>query len=228
MSEINTIQGVLSDYSGSGIDFFPINHASFVIQNEDITIYVDPAGIPGSFKDFAAPDIILLTDIHSDHFDSALINQLKQKATIVVGPKAVVADLGFGDIIGNSQTKQYRKITVEAIAMYNLTPQRRKFHPKGRGNGYMLTLNGNRIYISGDTEDVPEMRRLKNVDYAFLCMNLPYTMDVEQAASATLDFRPKVVIPYHYRDAGGLSDIEKFRELVSVDPEINVVLLKWY
>ena len=103
-----------------------------------------------------------------------------------------------------------------------------KFHEKGRGNGYVVTVDGKRIYISGDTEDIPEMRALKNIDYAFVCMNLPYTMTVEQAASAVLEFKPKVVFPYHYRGTGGFSDTAKFKELVGKDKSIEMRMLKWY
>jgi L-ascorbate metabolism protein UlaG (beta-lactamase superfamily) len=112
--------------------------------------------------------------------------------------------------------------------MYNLTEDRLNFHVKGRGNGYVITLKEERIYISGDTEDIVEMRNLKEIDYAFICMNLPYTMTVEQAASAVLEMKPKIVYPYHYRGQGGFSDIEKFRDLVSEDEDIEVCFLEWY
>jgi len=115
------------------------------------------------------------------------------------------------------------------LPMYNLTADRQQFHPKGRGNGYVLTLGAKRIYISGDTEDIPEMRQLENIDVAFVCMNLPYTMDVEAAADAVLDFKPKIVYPYHYRGKGGMSDLEEFRSIVGAgDGDIEVRLLKWY
>jgi L-ascorbate metabolism protein UlaG (beta-lactamase superfamily) len=113
--------------------------------------------------------------------------------------------------------------------MYNLREEALKFHTKGRGNGYILTINEERIYISGDTEDIPEMRALEDIDKAFVCMNLPYTMTVESAASAVLDFKPTVVYPYHYRGTDGLSDIEKFKTMVTNDnKDIEVVFLKWY
>jgi L-ascorbate metabolism protein UlaG (beta-lactamase superfamily) len=108
--------------------------------------------------------------------------------------------------------------------MYNLTAERLKFHTKGRGNGYVVTLGGKRIYLSGDTEDIPEMLALKNIDVAFVCMNLPYTMTVEQAARAVRAFRPRVVYPYHYRG----SDLNKFKELVGTDAGVEVRLREWY
>ena len=112
--------------------------------------------------------------------------------------------------------------------MYNISKGRLKFHTKSRGNGYVLTLTGKRIYIYGDSEDIKEMRELKNINYAFVCINLPYTMSIEQAASVVLDFKPKVVYPYHYRGPKGYSDIEKFKKLVRKNKNVDVRLLNWY
>ena len=111
-----------------------------------------------------------------------------------------------------------------SFILENLTADRLKYHNKGRGNGYVVTLGGKRVYISGDTEDIPEMRALKNIDVAFVCMNLPYTMEVENAASAVQAFKPKIVYPYHYRG----SDVQKFKELAGQTPGIDVRLRKWY
>ena len=115
-------------------------------------------------------------------------------------------------------------LSIQAIPAYNTTPARLQYHPKGRDNGYVLTLGGQRLYISGDTEDIPEMLGLKNIDAAFVCMNLPYTMDVEQAARAVKSFKPRIVYPYHYRG----SDLEKFKALVGSDSSIEVRLRDWY
>ena len=173
-------------------------------------------------------NIILITHSHYDHFNAEVVQHLRQKNTLVIGPKAVIDQLGFGEILNNGESKTFKSVNIEAIPMYNLTASRLQFHEKGRGNGYVLTLNDKRIYISGDTEDIPEMRILRNIYYAFICMNLPYTMSVEQAASAVLEFKPKVVFPYHYRGQDGMSDIKNFKELVSKNKEIEVRLLDWY
>lgn len=110
--------------------------------------------------------------------------------------------------------------------MYNLREEALEFHPKGRGNGYIVELGGQRIYISGDTEDIPEMRQLTDIDIAFVCMNLPYTMTVESAASVVLDFKPKKVYPYHYKGTEGFSDVEKFKSMVTErNKDIEVVQL---
>ena len=133
------------------------------------------------------------------------------------------------NVISNGQMIEDFEMVIEAIPMYNLRPEALKFHEKGRGNGYVLERNGKRIYISGDTEDIPEMRNLKNIDIAFVCMNLPYTMTVEKAAEAVLAFKPKTVYPYHFRGTDGMSDVSKFKSLVETgNPEIKVTQLDWY
>lgn len=206
------------------INFIPIRHATFVIETSDAVIYVDPVGDIKEFDGLTSPDIILITHDHGDHLNADVIKSLKNDKTIIIVPKAVFNELGYGEILNNGEIKTIKNVNIEAIPMYNTTEGRLNYHPKGRGNGYVATADGKRIYISGDTEDVKEIRELKNIDYAFVCMNLPYTMSVEQAASAVLDFKPKVVYPYHYKG----SDVEKFKELVSVNKNIEVRLIDWY
>jgi len=126
--------------------------------------------------------------------------------------------------MNNGDRKSILGITIDAVPMYNTTAERKQYHVPGRGNGYLLTLADKRIYLSGDTEDIPEMRALKNIDVAFVCMNLPYTMSVEQAANAVREFRPKIVYPYHCRG----SDLEKFKKLVGDDVGVEVRLRDWY
>jgi len=155
------------------------------------------------------------------------------EATFVV-PQAVADKLpaGIGKsiiVIENGQSKNINEVKIEAIPMYNLPEKPDAPHTKGRGNGYVVHLGGKQIYISGDTEDIPEMRALKNIDVAFVCMNLPYTMDVDQAASAVSEFKPGIVYPYHYRGSDGFSDFEKFKMLVNeAAPEVEVRLRSWY
>src|SRR6185436_1926633 len=149
--------------------------------------------------------------------------------TKIVVPKAVADQLpaelkSKAIVIANGEKKEVQGVAIEAVPMYNLTEDRLKFHTKGRGNGYVVTVGGKRVYISGDTEDIPEMRALKNIDVAFICMNLPYTMTEEQAASAVREFKPKIVYPYHYRG----SDAGKFEKLVGSDSGIEVRLRDWY
>ncbi len=210
----------------------PIEHATFVLQWNGKTIFVDPTKGGAAFAGFGKPDVILVTDIHGDHFDPATLAAVRAPESTLVEPAAVAEKLGKDNgnarLLANGETTKVGDIDIEAVPMYNLTEDRKSFHTKGRGNGYVLTLGGKRIYVSGDTEDIPEMRRLKNIDAAFVCMNLPYTMDVEHAASAVLEFKPKVVFPYHYRGKAGLSDVEKFKTLVAADKNIEVRQLQWY
>ncbi|MCH8326430.1 MAG: MBL fold metallo-hydrolase [Bacteroidetes bacterium] len=212
----------------SEINFFPINHASLIIKSTSITIYVDPVQKNDVYKKYPSPDIILITDIHSDHLNKRVVESIKKGKTKIIAPKAVISKLGFGEILNNGDEIKVFDVIIKAIPMYNITKERLKFHKKGRGNGYVLTINGKRIYISGDTEDIKEMRELKNIEYAFVCMNLPYTMSIEQAASAVLEFIPKIVYPYHYRGPEGYSDIEKFKNLVIREKSTDVRLLNWY
>lgn len=210
----------------------PVQHATFVLTHGETTIYVDPVGGAEAFAGVATPDLILITDIHGDHLDPATVGAVAGEDTAIVAPQAVAERLGDGKgvkkVLANGETAEVAGVSVEAVPMYNLTEERSRFHSKGRGNGYVVTVGGQRIYVSGDTEDIPEMRALESIDVAFVCMNLPYTMEVEKAADAVLEFQPGVVFPYHYRGQGGLSDVEKFKEIVARNPKIEVRLLDWY
>jgi len=205
--------------------YTPIKHATFVLQAGTTTIYVDPVGSAEAFADFSPPDLILITHIHKDHLDPQLVATLKQDKTQIIGSATVVEQLGYGTVMYNGETTSLLGLTIEAVAAYNTTAERLHFHPKGRDNGYLLSKADARLYISGDTEDVPEVRALRDVDTAFLCMNLPYTMTVEQAAAAVNAFKPDLVIPYHYRGKQGMSDLDLFESLV---PGVQVSRLKWY
>jgi L-ascorbate metabolism protein UlaG (beta-lactamase superfamily) len=215
------------------ISVVPIEHATFVLKWNGKTIFVDPTKGGDAFKEHGKPDLILVTDIHGDHFDPKTLGAVRTSDAVLVVPAAVAdkmgADKGAAKVLANGEKTKVGDIEVEAIPMYNLTPERKNMHPKGRGNGYVVTMGGKRIYISGDTEDIPEMRELKNIDVAFVCMNLPYTMDVEHAADAVLGFKPKVVYPYHYRGKEQMSDVEDFKKRVNAkNASIEVRLLKWY
>jgi L-ascorbate metabolism protein UlaG (beta-lactamase superfamily) len=211
-----------------GPEFHPVNHASFVMETPEGVIYVDPVGKPEAYARFKPPDLILITHSHGDHYAPELLGRLRREGLTLLAPQDVTDKLGWGTVLANGESKTVKGIAVEAVAAYNTTKERLQFHPKGVGNGYVVTAGGERTYISGDTEDIPEMRALRNIDCAFVCMNLPYTMTVEQAASAVLEMKPKVAIPYHYRGKPDVSDLERFRQLVSAGRGIEVRLLKWY
>lgn len=216
------------------LKIIPIAHATSVLEWGDIAIYIDPTGGAAAFEGQRQPDLILITDIHGDHFSLETLEELNtQKAKIMV-PQVVADKMPEKftpqiDVLHNRESKERYGITVEAIPMYNLREEAKNFHEKGRGNGYVLNFDGQRVYFSGDTEDIPEMRALQAIDKAFLCMNLPYTMSVEHAASAVLEFQPKQVYPYHYRGNPDVSDVAQFKALVTqVNKNIEVVQLDWY
>lgn len=219
--------------SGS-VNIQPVTHATFVITYNSKTFYIDPTGGAAAFEGLAKPDVIIITDIHGDHNDPKTIDEVKTANTIIVAPKAVAEKLTTADqsklvILNNGDKSDQAGATINAIPMYNLPDDADSRHTKGRGNGYVINFGGKNIYISGDTEDIPEMRQLKNVDVAFVCMNLPYTMDINQAASAVLEFKPKIIYPYHYRGQGGLADVNAFKKLVNDgDKNIDVRLVNWY
>jgi len=216
----------------------PINHGSLVLNYEDVCIYVDPVGGSTSYVNEKSPDLILVTDIHGDHHSNETLENISKIKTKIILPTAVSEKLvsslkSKAVIINNLDSMTFdiegTTIAIEAVPMYNLREEALKFHPKGRGNGYIITLGEYRVYISGDTEDIPEMRGLKDIDMAFVCMNLPWTMPVNSAASAVLDFKPKIVYPFHYRGTDGLSDVDEFKRLVQAkDSTITVRLKNWY
>ncbi|WP_347173986.1 MBL fold metallo-hydrolase [Polaribacter uvawellassae] len=212
----------------------PIEHGTAVFTLDKLTVFIDPTGNADAFANFSAPNYIFITDIHGDHLSIKTLESLDLSETTIVAPKAVAEKLPEGIakeiiIMNNGEEKTFGVLKAEAIPMYNLREEALKFHTKGRGNGYVFTIANQRIYFSGDTEDIPEMRALKNIDKAFVCMNLPYTMTIESAADAVLEFKPKEVYPYHYRGTGGLSDVAKFKSLVNAgNSDINVVQLNWY
>lgn len=212
---------------GQGIDFIPIEHASLIIKSGDDVIFIDPVGDLDNYSSYK-PNIILITHKHFDHLNEELVEKAMSDNTTVLGPVSVIEKLSFGNSIKNGESKVINSIKIDAIAMYNTTDERLKYHPKGDGNGYVVTLNNERIYIAGDTEDIPEMRELSNIDHAFICMNLPYTMTVDQAISATLAFKPKVAYPYHYRGKKGKSDVDRYKKEVEAKSETIVKLLSWY
>ncbi|WP_369811130.1 MBL fold metallo-hydrolase [Hymenobacter mellowenesis] len=212
----------------------PITHGSVVLTWNGKTIYVDPYGGAAAYAGLAAPDVILITDIHPDHLDPQTLAGLSVGKALMVVPKAVAEKLPAQykaqvRILSNGQKLDTLGMQVSAIPMYNLPEAPNAPHPKGRGNGYVLNLGGKNVYLSGDTEDTAEMRALKNIDVAFVCMNLPYTMDVNQAAQGVLAFKPGIVYPYHYRGQNGLSDVASFKKQVNAgNKKIDVRLRNWY
>ncbi len=211
--------------SAGPVKITPIYHASTLIEAGGKTIYLDPAK-PAKFDRLPKADLILITHIHGDHMDPDSIKQISKPETEIWAPQSVVETVTTAKPISNGETKTWDGWTIEAVPAYNLKrgpAAGQLYHPKGRDDGYVLTYGGKRFYFSADTEGTPEMRALKNIDVAFVCMNLPYTMPPEEAADAVKAFHPKIVIPYHYRG----SDLSVFQKSLE-GTGIEVRLLDWY
>lgn len=222
------------DTTKESLKIAPISHATMVLTMGEQVLFIDPVGGAKAFKGQENPTHILITDIHADHFDLTTLKEIYDDKAKIIAPKAVAVQLPEAlqpnlMVMENGDSEKLNGLLIEAMPMYNLRKEALEFHPKGRGNGYIITWEDEKIYISGDTEDITEMRNLEGITKAFVCMNLPYTMPVESAADAVLDFKPKVVYPYHYRGKNGMSDIKKFKNIVETNnPSIKVETLGWY
>ncbi|WP_116124277.1 MBL fold metallo-hydrolase [Lewinella sp. IMCC34183] len=218
------------------VEVHPIVHGSVVLTQGDRTIFVDPYDGAERYTSYGPPDLVLITHTHGDHLDSATLAGLDLTQATLVAPAAVMeanpnTTFASTHALANGESWDWQDVTIEAIPAYN-PPPKENFHPEGQFNGYVLDFAGpeERIYFSGDTEGVPAMRNLSDIDIAFVCMNLPYTMDIEQAADAVVDFAPSVVYPYHYRNQDGTkSDVEAFQTMVTDrNDDIEVRLENWY
>lgn len=211
----------------------PIGHGSVILEWNGEVIYVDPFGAD-KYNGQKDPTMILITDIHGDHLNVETLDAINTSKAKFIVPQAVKDQLPETYhknlfTLANGEARKVNDISISAIPMYNLPETDDSRHPKGRGNGYILNLGGKKVYLSGDTEDIEEMGALEGIDVAFVCMNLPYTMDIDQAASGVLAFKPAIVYPYHYRGQGGLSDVEQFKKIVNEgDASIDVRLKNWY
>jgi L-ascorbate metabolism protein UlaG (beta-lactamase superfamily) len=220
--------------SNGDVVIHPVHHAGIVLTWNGKRIVADPTSFPpgdksgaADFKGAAAPDLILITHEHGDHFSVPTLTDLVGPNTVIVAPQSVFGMMppalqAKTKVMKNGDKGTFAGVPIEAVVEYNTTPDRLMYHPKGRDNGYVLTMGGKRVYLAGDTEETPELKNLPNIDVAFVPMNLPYTMTEEAAATWVKDFKPKVVYPYHY----GMSDVKKFATLVGSASEVR--LRKWY
>ncbi|MBB4077864.1 L-ascorbate metabolism protein UlaG (beta-lactamase superfamily) [Lewinella aquimaris] len=225
---------VEADSAPAEVEVHPIFHGSVVLTQGERTIFVDPYNGAERYTEFGAPDLVLITHTHPDHLDTATLSGLDLSEATLVAPQAVMDAMRMNPfaashVLANGENWTWEDVIVTAVPAYN-DPPKDNFHPKGKFNGYVVDLNGERYYFSGDTEGVTEMRALEDIDVAFVCMNLPYTMDIDQAASAVLDFAPAVVYPYHYRNQDETkSDVEAFKQMVNEqNSDIEVRLENWY
>jgi len=204
-----------------------LGHGTLMMTCAGKTIHVDPFAQVAKYEDLPDADLILITHHHGDHLDAKAIEQIRRKDTKVLLTSAGAEQISGGTVMKNGDVQTVAGVKVEAVPAYNLVhkrPDGNPFHPKGEGNGYILTFGKTRLYVAGDTENTPEMKALKDIDIAFLPMNLPYTMTPEMVADAAKAFKPKILYPYHF----GETDTAKLTALMkdTKDVEIRIRSMK--
>jgi L-ascorbate metabolism protein UlaG (beta-lactamase superfamily) len=205
-----------------------VKHASLFFEFDGKIIHIDPVSGMGNYESYPKADLIFITHHHGDHLDINAINLIKKENTrIILTEKCKEINEGLSDVIimKNGDLLTINGLEIEAIPAYNIENKRPNgdpFHPKGEGNGYIINFGGKRVFIAGDTENTPEMKNLKNIDIAFLPMNLPYTMTPEMVADAAKAFKPKILYPYHYSN----TDTSILTELLKDEKEIEVRIKK--
>jgi L-ascorbate metabolism protein UlaG (beta-lactamase superfamily) len=202
-----------------------IGHGSLMFAFGGKIIHVDPFSRLTDYSKLPQADMIFLTHEHGDHLDLKALDSLRADKTKIILTKNCAQQVKDGIIMQNGDVKTVDGLKIEAVPAYNLVHMRSEgvpFHPKGNGNGYVITFGDKRIYVAGDTENIPEMKQLKDIDIAFLPMNLPYTMTPEMVADAARAFKPKVLYPYHY----GKTEPSKLIELMKDTPEVEIRIRK--
>ena len=223
----NLISGDHLTTTNGDVIIQPRFHASFVMQWNGLMIYNDPAP-SATYVGLSKADLILVSHIHPDHFSTAHIDTVRGAGCIIIVPQAVYNSLTTAQrtnaiVLANGASTNVMGLTVSAVPAYNSN------HPLGSGNGYVLNIGGKRIYASGDTGNQPEIRALSDVDVAFLCINIPYTMTAGAATNCIRAMRPKIVYPYHYRDdTNATTNAATFKQWLGTDLGIEVRLRKWY
>ncbi len=198
-----------------------IGHGSLMFYYDNLIIHIDPYSKMADYSTLPDADLVFITHDHQDHLDTTALNLIRKKGTTVIGPQSIeeVSDAIF---IKNNESKVFKGVSVKAVPAYNIVNKRedgKPFHPKGEGNGYIFSLGDKKIYIAGDTENIPEMKQFKEIDIAFLPVNLPYTMTPEMASDAAKVIQPKILYPYHFGD----TDISRLTKLLKAeDIEVRV------
>ncbi len=201
-----------------------IGHGSLMMEFNGKVIHVDPFGELADYSQLPKADIVLVTHEHGDHLDLGALKNIRTEKTIIVMTELCTAKVKDGIVMHNGETREVGDLTVNAVPAYNIVnkrPSGEPFHPKGNGNGYIITFGDTRIYIAGDTENTPEMKHLQNISVAFLPMNLPYTMTPEMVADAVRSFRPRILYPYHF----GKTDTSTIIDLLK-DENVEVRIRK--
>lgn len=213
--------------SEGDLKMYFVNHGTLMFTFNDLVIHVDPVSRATDYSKLPKADLILVTHQHGDHLDKTAIQEISKPGTKLFLTQTCHNEINMGEVMQNGDTKTYEGIKIEAIPAYNLIHTRdngEPFHPKGIGNGYVINFGDKRVYIGGDTENVPEMKHLKDIDVAFLPMNLPYTMTPEMVADAVSLFHPKILYPYHF----GQTNTQELVDLLADHKNTEVRIRKFY
>jgi L-ascorbate metabolism protein UlaG (beta-lactamase superfamily) len=198
-----------------------VGHGTLMFRHGGKVIHLDPVGREADYATMPKADLVLITHEHGDHLDTAAVGTLRKAGTQVVVSPSCEGRVRGAEVMRNGETREVAGIRVEAVPAYNLVhkrPDGQPFHPRGNGNGYILTFGNVRVYVAGDTENTPEMKALRGIDVAFLPMNLPYTMTPEMVADAARAFRPRILYPYHF----GQTDPQALVRLLAGEAGIEV------
>jgi len=207
--------------SGEDLKITFLKHGTLMFTFGSMVLHVDPVSDMADYSALPKADIILVTHEHYDHCDTKAIEMLRKEGTVIIASESCTQQLSDCIVMNNNELKTARGLTIEAVPAYNIIHMRspgNPFHPKGVGNGYVITFNDKKVYVAADTENIPEMKELSGIDVAFLPMNLPYTMTPEMVADAARMFNPKILYPYHF----GETDTSKLVDLLKNDKEIEV------
>ncbi len=202
-----------------------IGHGTLMFEFNNMIIHIDPVAREADYSKLPSADIILVTHEHGDHLDTDVIKKIRKSTTTILLNGGSAERVEGGIAMKNGDTQEVKGIRIDAVPAYNIQhkrPNGQAYHPEGQGNGYILTMGGKRIYVAGDTENTPEMKALRNIDIAFLPMNVPYTMTPEMVADAAKAFRPKILYPYHY----GQTDTNELVALLKDEKGIEVRIRK--
>jgi L-ascorbate metabolism protein UlaG (beta-lactamase superfamily) len=223
----DNIESDIIKTSKGDLEMFFVNHGTLMFKFNDLVIHVDPVGRGTDYTKMPKADIILVTHQHGDHLDKNAINLLSTSDTKLILTQTCHDEINMGEVMRNGDVKTVDGIKIEAVPAYNVIHKRdngEPFHPKGIGNGYVINFGDKRVYVAGDTENFPEMKDLKDIDVAFLPMNLPYTMTPEMVVKAVNMFHPKIMYPYHY----GQTDLQKLEELLANQNQTELRLRNFY
>jgi L-ascorbate metabolism protein UlaG (beta-lactamase superfamily) len=201
-----------------------VGHGSLFFTFGGKVLHIDPYSTVGDYSQLPKADVILITHDHRDHLDLKALNAVRIPGTIVALPRICAKQVEDGIILDNGDTTTLTGVRIDAIPAYNIVHKRdtgEPYHPKGVGNGYILTFGDKKVYVAGDTENIPEMKALKGIDVAFLPMNVPATMTPEMVADASKTFKPKILYPYHYRDTNTSKIVELLKDTNEVEVRIR-------